>query len=78
MGVEEASGSDVRVSKHPDFEANEKCEVGDLLIVSTGICGWTSGMSDEGFSGLSLRLNANFGFIRVEAWFKVCSHDFSC
>jgi len=26
-----------KVSKHPDFEVNEKCEVGDLLIVSPGI-----------------------------------------
>ena len=83
MVVEEGSRNDVRVSKHADLEANKRCEVGDLLIVSTRIGGSTSGMLDGDFSGLSLRLNANFGFVPVEPWFvcsfsKALSHDFSC
>jgi hypothetical protein len=83
MGMEEASGNDARVSKHPDLEANMRFELDDLLIVSAGICASTSGRSDRRFSGLSLRLNANFGFVPVEVWFicsfsKVCSHDFNC
>jgi hypothetical protein len=83
MKVEEESGSGMGVGKHPDFEVNERCEVGGLLIVSAGIGVSTSVTSDGGFSDLSLRLKANFGFAPAEAWFvwsfsRACSHDFSC
>src|ERR1700753_2608843 len=61
MGIEEASRSDVRVSKHPDLEVNERCEVGDLLVVSAGTDASTCGGSDGGFSDLSLRLNEKLG-----------------
>lgn len=83
MGVEEASGNDVRVSKHPDLEANKRCELDDLLIVSVSIGASISGTSGGGFSDLALRLNANFGLAPVEVWFicsfsRACSHAFSC
>jgi len=72
-----------KVSKHPDFEVNEKCEVGDLLIVSPGDRYLDLGPFDGCFSGLSLCLNANFGLVPGEVWFvcsfsKTRSHDFSC
>jgi len=66
MGIEEVSGSDVKVSKHPDLEVSERCEAGDLLIISAGMGALTSGASGMGFSGLSFRLNANFGLIPAE------------
>jgi len=66
MGTEEASRSDAKVSKHPDLEDSEKCEVGDLLNVSAGTGVLTSGVSDVGFSDFSFRLNANFGLMPVE------------
>ena len=65
-GIEEVSGSDAKVSKHPDLEVNERCEAGDLLVISAGISVLTSGVSGAGFSDLSLRLNANFGLIPAE------------
>jgi len=81
MGTEEASRSDANVSKHPDLEDNERCGVGDLLIVSAGTGVLTS--SEAGFSDFSFRLNANFCLVPVEVWFvcsfsNACSHDFSC
>ena len=83
MGIEEAPGSDVKVSKHPDLEVSERCEAGNLLIVSAGMDALTSGGSDVGALDFSFRLNANFGLVPVEDWFvwsfpKACSHDFSC
>lgn len=83
MGIEEASGSDVKVSKHPDLEVNERCEVDDLLIVCARMGCLASDASGVGFSDLSLRLNANFGLVPVEVWLvcsfsRACSHDFSC
>ena len=83
MGMEGVSGSDAKVSKHADLEANERCEVGDLLIVSVEIGGLTCGTSDVGFLDSPFRLNANFGLVPAEVWFvcsfsKACSHDFSC
>jgi len=83
MGIEGVFGSDAKVSKQPDLEANERCEVGDLLIVSVEIGGLTCGGSGVGFLDSPFRLNANFGFVPVEVWFacsfsKACSHDFSC
>lgn len=80
MEAEEASESNERVSKHPDLEAKE---AGGLLIISATIGVSASGVSDGGFSNLSLRLNVNFGFVPVEFWFicsfsKVRSHEFSC
>jgi len=66
MGIEEISGSDVNVSRHPDLWVNESCEVGDPLIVSAGMDVLTSGASGAGFSGLSFLLNANFGLAPVE------------
>lgn len=83
MGIEEAPGSDVKVSKHPDLEASERCEVGNLLIASAGIGVVTSGASGVGALSFSFRLNANFGLVPAEDWFvcsfsKACSHDFSC
>ena len=83
MGREEASGSDVKVSEHPDLEVSKRCEVGDLLIVSAEIGDSTSGVSGAGFLDPPFRLNANFGLVPAEVWFvcsfsKACSHDFSC
>ena len=83
MGIEGASGSDAKVSKHPDLEVSERCEVGDLLIVSAEIGDSTSGVSGAGFLDPPFRLNANFGLVPAEVWFvcsfsKACSHDFSC
>ena len=83
MGLGGASGSDAKVSKHPDLEVNEGCEAGNLLIVSAGMGTSSSGASGGGFSGLSFRLNANFGLAPAEDWFvcsfsRACSHDFSC
>ena len=83
MGIEGTSGSDAKVSKHPDLEVSERCEVGDLLIVSAEIGGSTSGASGAGFLDPPFRLNANFGLVPAEVWFvcsfsKACSHDFSC
>ena len=83
MGREDASGSDVKVSEHPDLEVSKRCEVGDLLIVSVGRGALTSGASGVVFSAFSFRLNANFGFVPVEVWLvcsfsKACSHDLSC
>jgi len=83
MGMEGASGSDAKVSKHPDLEASERCGAGDLLIVSAEIGGSTSGAPGVGFLDPSFRLNANFGLVPAEVWFvcsfsKACSHDFSC
>jgi len=82
MVIEETSGSDAKVSRHPDLEVNERCEVGDL-IVSAGIGALTSGASGVGFSDLSFRLNTNLGLVPVEVWLvcsfsRACSHDFSC
>ena len=65
MGIE-VSGSDAKVSKHPDLEVNEGCEAGDLLIISGGVGVLTSGASGVGFSDLSFRLNANFGLTPAE------------
>lgn len=66
METEEASESDRGVSKHPDLEVKKKWEGDDLLIVSEGIGASASGVSDRGLSGLSLRLNENFGFVPEE------------
>ena len=66
MGIEGASGSDAKVSKHPDLEVNERCEVGDLLIVSAEIGGSTSGASGAGFLDPPFRLNTNFGLVPAE------------
>lgn len=66
MGIEETSGSDAKVSKHPDFEVNERCGAGDPLIISAGIGASTSGASGADLSDLSFRLNANFGLIPAE------------
>ena len=83
IGLEEVSGNDAKVSKHPDWEVNEGCEAGNLLIVSAGTGTFSSGASGVGFSGLSFRLNANFGLAPAEDWTvcsfsRPCSHDFSC
>jgi len=83
MGIEEVSGSDANVSRHPDLEVNERWGVSDLLIVSAEMGGLTSGASGVGFLGSPFRLNANFGLVPAEVWFvcsfsKACSHDLSC
>ena len=83
MGIGEASGNDVKVSKHSDLEVKERCGVDDLLIVSGEIGSLTSGASGTAFLGSPFRLNANFGLVPVEVWFvcsfsKACSHDRNC
>ena len=83
MGIEEEPGSDMRVSKDPDLEVKERCELSDAFVVTAGMSVSTSGKPNGGFSGLSLRLKVNFGFVPVEVWLvcsfsKVRSHDFSC
>jgi hypothetical protein len=66
MGIEQVSGSDAKVSKHPDLEVKERCELGDLLIISAGIGVLASGGSGMDLSDLSFRLNANFGLMPAE------------
>lgn len=83
MGIEEASRSDVRVSKHLDLDVNERWGVANSLVVPVGGGGPTAGVIDGGSSDLSLRLNVNFGFVPVDVWFicsfsKARSHDLSC